>query len=84
MHRPEHAESKRIGGTGRDALLQLAALVSELAHLGEEDADLAREGLAKVVQVPISAPRTREPSSVRVLQAATRVPRRAAYFGGAG
>ena len=34
-----------------DALLQRAALIAQLADLGEEDADLVRERLAEVVDV---------------------------------
>ena len=34
-------------------LLQLPPLVSELADLREEDADLIRKGLAEVVDIPV-------------------------------
>lgn len=43
----------------RDILLQLPPLVSELSDLGEENADLACEGFAEVIQVPAEADRAR-------------------------
>ena len=41
---------------GGHALLQLPPFISELADLLQQDADLAREGLAEVIDVPSPQP----------------------------
>ncbi len=52
--------------TKRDVLLKLAALVSELADLREQNADFARKSFAEVIEVPA----VYRVSSVRLLLSA--------------
>lgn len=66
------------GDSGWNILLELAALVSQLADLCEEDADFAGEGFAEVIQVPADdIPR----EVIRIVLSQFCMQ---AYFGGAG
>ena len=66
-----------------NVLLKLSPLVPEFADLCEEDADLTREGLAEVVNVPAphEAETVSEPDRPSSLAYG---PSGQAYFGGAG
>ena len=50
--RRNELSEKTTKRSGSDVLLELSPLISQLSNLSEKDADLARKGLAEIIQVP--------------------------------